>query len=55
MNQKHRDVIDMCCEIIVPRINLNTLWPKLLENKIFNRDDVNVPRWKVRMYRCTIY
>nr|XP_031847606.1 caspase-3 isoform X2 [Nomia melanderi] len=46
MNQKHRDVIDMYCEILVPRININTLWPKLLENKIFNRDDVNVPRWK---------
>ncbi|XP_076645401.1 death regulator Nedd2-like caspase [Halictus rubicundus] len=46
MNQKHRDTIDSYCEDIVPKINLNTLWPKLLENKIFNRDDVNVPRWK---------
>ncbi|XP_076285376.1 death regulator Nedd2-like caspase [Lasioglossum baleicum] len=46
MNQKHRDIIDSYCEDIVPKIDLNTLWPKLLENKIFNRDDVNVPRWK---------
>nr|XP_033339323.1 caspase Dronc-like [Megalopta genalis] len=46
MNQNHRETIDFYCEHIVSRINLNTLWPKLLENKIFNRDDVNVPRWK---------
>ncbi|XP_078033623.1 death regulator Nedd2-like caspase isoform X2 [Augochlora pura] len=46
MNQNHRETIDRYCEHIVPRINLNSLWPKLLENKIFNRDDVNVPRWK---------
>ncbi|XP_076679375.1 death regulator Nedd2-like caspase [Andrena cerasifolii] len=45
MNQKHRDAIDSCCEDIVPRINVVKLWPKLLENKVFNRDDVNVPRW----------
>ncbi|XP_046144715.1 caspase-1-like [Osmia bicornis bicornis] len=46
MNQKHRDTIDLYCEDIVPRINVNKLWPKLLENKVFNRDDVNIPRWK---------
>lgn len=50
MNQKHRDTIDLYCEDIVPRINLNKLWPKLLENKVFNRDDVNIPRWKVKVF-----
>ncbi|KZC10457.1 PREDICTED: caspase-3 [Dufourea novaeangliae] len=49
MNQKHRNTIDSRCKDIVPRINLVALWPKLLENKIFNRDDVNVPRWKANL------
>lgn len=55
MNQKHRDAIDSCCEDIVPRINVVKLWPKLLENKVFNRDDVNVPRWKVKMLTYVIF
>ncbi|XP_076242038.1 death regulator Nedd2-like caspase [Calliopsis andreniformis] len=46
MNQKHREAIDSCYENIVPRLNVIKLWPKLLENKVFNRDDVNIPRWK---------
>ncbi|XP_003704195.1 death regulator Nedd2-like caspase [Megachile rotundata] len=46
MNQKHRDTIDLYCQDIVPRINAIKLWPKLLENKVFNRDDVNIPRWE---------
>ncbi|XP_043258768.1 caspase-6-like isoform X1 [Colletes gigas] len=46
MNQTHRDIIDSCYESIVPKIDLFKLWPKLLENKVFNRDDVNILRWK---------
>ncbi|XP_017788772.1 PREDICTED: caspase-6-like [Habropoda laboriosa] len=46
MNQKHRETLDSCYMDIVPRINIIKLLPKLLEHKIFNRDDVNVPRWK---------
>lgn len=50
MNQKHRETLDLCCEKIIPKINIIRLWPKLLENKIFNRDDVNISRWKVRKF-----
>ncbi|XP_017764641.1 PREDICTED: caspase-3 [Eufriesea mexicana] len=46
MNQKHRETIDLCCQDIVPKINIVKLWPKLFENKIFNRDDVNISHWK---------
>ncbi|XP_076180521.1 death regulator Nedd2-like caspase isoform X2 [Ptiloglossa arizonensis] len=46
MDQKHRDAINSCYEDIVPKINLIRLWPKLLENNVFNRDDVNILRWK---------
>ncbi|XP_053995481.1 putative inactive caspase B [Hylaeus anthracinus] len=46
MNRKHRETIDLYCNYIVPKIDLTKLWPKLLENKVFNRDDVNVVRWK---------
>ncbi|KAK9302737.1 hypothetical protein QLX08_005356 [Tetragonisca angustula] len=46
MNQKHRETLDSCCEKIIPKINIIRLWPKLLENKVFNRDDVNISRWK---------
>lgn len=48
MNQKHREMIDLCCQDVVPKINIIKLWPKLFENKIFNRDDVNISHWKVR-------
>lgn len=46
MNIEHRKRIDINCDKIVPKINIFKLWPKLLENEIFNRDDVNIPRWK---------
>lgn len=45
MNQKHRNTLDSCYNDVVHRIKLANLWPQLLENKVFNRDDVNVPRW----------
>ncbi|KOX68315.1 Caspase Nc [Melipona quadrifasciata] len=45
MNQKDRKTIDSCCEQIVPKINIIKLWPWLLYNQIFNRTDVNIPRW----------
>lgn len=47
MNQKHREILDMCCEEVIPQINLHNLWPKLFEHKIYNRDDVNIPHWTV--------
>ncbi|KYN10178.1 PREDICTED: caspase Dronc-like isoform X2 [Trachymyrmex cornetzi] len=45
MNRKDREQIDYCCESIVSKIDLTKLLPKLLENKVYNRDDVNIPRW----------
>ncbi|XP_018056037.1 PREDICTED: caspase Dronc-like isoform X2 [Atta colombica] len=45
MNRKDREQIDHCCESIVSKIDLTKLLPKLLENKVYNRDDVNIPRW----------
>ncbi|XP_046836759.1 caspase-3-like [Vespa crabro] len=46
MNQEHRKRIDLYCDIIVPKINIMKLWPKLLENEIFNIDDINISTWK---------
>ncbi|KAK2583366.1 hypothetical protein KPH14_009359 [Odynerus spinipes] len=46
MNIEHRKRIDIYCDKIVPKINIIKLWPKLLDNEIFNRDDVNISRWK---------
>ncbi|XP_011639443.1 caspase Dronc isoform X2 [Pogonomyrmex barbatus] len=45
MDQRDREQVDRCCESIVPKINMTKLLPKLLDNKVFNRDDVNLPRW----------
>ncbi|KYQ46999.1 Caspase Nc [Trachymyrmex zeteki] len=45
MNRKDREQIDHCCESIMSKIDLTKLLPKLLENKVYNRDDVNIPRW----------
>lgn len=46
MDQKHREMIDLCCNDIIPKINIKKLWPKLLENKVYNTDDVNIPQWE---------
>ncbi|XP_043518345.1 caspase-9-like [Frieseomelitta varia] len=46
MDQMDRDTLDSCCEEIIPKIDMIQLWPKLLQNQIFNRDDVNVRRWE---------
>ncbi|XP_012521921.1 caspase-1 [Monomorium pharaonis] len=45
MDQRDREQIDHCCENVVPKIIMTKLLPKLLENKVYNRDDVNIPRW----------
>lgn len=46
MNSEHRRRIDLYCDIIVPKLNIMKLWPKLLENGIFNIDDINISTWK---------
>ncbi|XP_043683700.1 caspase Dronc-like [Vespula pensylvanica] len=46
MNSEHRKRIDLYCDIIVPKLNIMKLWPKLLENGIFNIDDINISTWK---------
>lgn len=47
MDQRDREQIDHCCESIVLKIDMTKLWLKLLENKVYNRDDVNIPQWTV--------
>ncbi|XP_043498794.1 caspase Dronc-like isoform X2 [Polistes fuscatus] len=46
MNEEDRQKIDLYCDIAVGNINIINLWPKLVENKIFNIDDVNISTWK---------
>ncbi|XP_032683333.1 caspase Dronc [Odontomachus brunneus] len=45
MEQKHRDIIDIYSDKIVQRIDMLKLFPKLLEHRIYNPDDVNIPKW----------
>lgn len=47
MEYKDREKIDYLCKHLAQDIDINRLWPKLLEHQIFNRDDVNIPNWKV--------
>ncbi|KAI4495688.1 hypothetical protein M0802_008523 [Mischocyttarus mexicanus] len=46
MNVEDRKKLDIYCDIAVHKINIINLWPKLIKNKIFNIDDVNIPTWK---------
>lgn len=45
MEQSDRARIDFCCDSVTSRIDMTKLWPKLLEHRVYNRDDCNVPRW----------
>ncbi|XP_066603203.1 caspase-3-like [Prorops nasuta] len=45
MNSEDRNKIDCHCDEIVALINMRILWPKLLENEIYYRDDVNIFTW----------
>ncbi|XP_011136833.1 caspase-3 [Harpegnathos saltator] len=45
MEQRDREKIDMCCNEVVPKIKMYRLFPKLLEHKVYNQDDVNIPKW----------
>ncbi|XP_014299273.1 caspase-2 isoform X2 [Microplitis demolitor] len=49
MEQEDRAKIDRCVDKMVPIINMESLWPQLFDNNIFNRDDVNVPKWKDKL------
>ncbi|XP_015120393.1 caspase Dronc isoform X2 [Diachasma alloeum] len=46
MLQQHRASIDLCCNTLAKKVNMVRLWPKLLKYRIFNPDDVNIPRWQ---------
>lgn len=46
MNEKDRQKIDLSCDTIADEVDMNILWVRLLENKIFNFDDCNIPTWK---------
>ncbi|XP_012214780.1 caspase-3 [Linepithema humile] len=45
MDQRDREKIDKCCEAVVSKIDMTKLMPNLLKYKVYNRDDVNIPRW----------
>ena len=45
MDPIHRKRIDKYCDILVNNINIVTIWPFLIRNIIFNRDDHNIPLW----------
>ena len=43
MEPKHRQRIDLLCDLIVRQVDIKALWPYLFKNGIFNYDDCNVP------------
>ena len=45
MEPKHRQRIDLYCDLIVRQVDMKALWPYLFLNGIFNYDDCNVPNW----------
>ena len=40
---KHRQRIDLFCDLIVRQVDIKALWPYLFINGIFNFDDYNLP------------
>ncbi|KAK0175254.1 hypothetical protein PV327_009017 [Microctonus hyperodae] len=46
MNRKDRDKIDRSVDAMMKILDMKNLWPFLLEYKIYNQDDVNVPQWE---------
>lgn len=54
MEQRDRDKIALYCDRIVLKIDMTKLFPKLLEHRIYNPDDVNIPRWKVS-FTCALF
>jgi len=51
MDRRDRERIDRHCEEVASKTDMTKLFPKLLENKVYNRDDINILRWTVS---CTI-
>lgn len=47
MNPENRHAIESNLDFIVDNVKMEVLWPKLLESRIFNEDDCNIPRWEV--------
>lgn len=50
MEYKDREKIDYLCSELIQDIDIEKLWPALLVNQIYNRDDVNVPNWEVNLF-----
>ena len=47
MEHRDREKIDHLCDQLLESLDIDRLWPRLLENRIYNRDDVNIPNWQV--------
>ena len=45
MEPKHRQRIDLLCDLIVRQVDVKVLWSYLFINGIFNYNDYNVPNW----------
>ena len=45
METRHRQRIDLLCDLIVRQVDIKALWPYLFINGIFRYDDYNVPNW----------
>lgn len=45
MEQRDREQINCCCEEVISKIDMTKLLPILVQNKIYNKDDINMPRW----------
>ena len=55
MNQRDREIINKSCERLIPRIDMEVLWPELLQNRVFNSDDCNIPIWSVSFTFYSFY
>lgn len=47
MNPQHRRAIESQLDFIVANVKMDVLWPKLIEYRVFNTDDCNIPSWEV--------
>ena len=45
METRHRQRIDLLCDLIVRQVDIKALWPYQFMKGIFNFNDYNVPNW----------
>lgn len=55
MDQVYRNKLDLHCDDLVPKIDLEQLLPKLIDNGVYNEDDIKMEKWKVTKHFHTIF